>query len=418
MKEKQLNNEQVRAQLAAAGVDFLSENRVRMPLRVLLRKVIRPGTEGVSLEKPWGAAPAAAEEFVIATFRALSESQFTAELNGGGLLALLDFTEPGVLKAAAGMLTGQVVYPDHLHQVDAWLGTVVRDWWSETDPGLPPGLNVELKIDALSNPKIARGLLLEPPAVKAGSVCMEFEMRRSHPDLEDWEFWELQGQNLNGAVVRCIVVRIERINEYSLCWDGADPFAKKLPGPQAPALTRAAQADARLTRPGHDPGKEDENMIAELLKRTQALLGRAAPAGLEAKTEAEALELVLVAAEKDRTELERVRSEAELGAKLVATERAEVTRLAKLVECAKPDAELPPAIKKAVELMTVEELAAAKADYGKRADAKLPFRCVACGSANIERRSSVEQPPEEPAAAGFTPTPAGRSLFGSPAKGK
>jgi hypothetical protein len=102
--------------------------------------------------------------------------------------------------------------------------------WDETGDqfGGVPGINAEYKIDALMNPRIARGLLMDPPAIHSTSMTVLFEFEFSHPDLvEQGRFWQLLGDEVEGSIVRLIVTKIQEYWEASLVFPGADRFAKR-----------------------------------------------------------------------------------------------------------------------------------------------------------------------------------------------
>jgi hypothetical protein len=52
-----------------------------------------------------------------------------------------------------------------------------------------PGINAEYKIDALMNPRIARGLLMQPPAIHSTSMTVLFKFEFSHPDIATESRW-------------------------------------------------------------------------------------------------------------------------------------------------------------------------------------------------------------------------------------
>jgi hypothetical protein len=135
-----------------------------------------------------------------------------------------DLTQGDVLKESVGMLTGLTVYPDHNARIENWLGTVVGDRWD--DKSTPPGIDADLKIDAFSNVKIARGLLTDPPAITRISVQVNWDVEKSH-DMDDYAFFSSLGKKVDGELVRWIITRIRRYGELSLVWSGADPYAKR-----------------------------------------------------------------------------------------------------------------------------------------------------------------------------------------------
>jgi len=154
------------------------------------------------------------EDFITAEYRALSKHLLPRRF--------LDFTKSNVLKNSAKMLQGVTFYSDHIVNVENWLGNVKESYWDE-DSKLP-GINAKVLIDAYANPKITRGILAE--ALSRVSVGVWFAWEKSH-DLDDEEFINLLGSNLDDEIVRFIITKIEGYGEMSLVWYGADPTAKQ-----------------------------------------------------------------------------------------------------------------------------------------------------------------------------------------------
>lgn len=170
-------------------------------------------------------------EFIEPIYRLLSEVIVHRQWNP------VDFSINGVLKKSMGLLVGQSVYTDHWSSVSNVVGSVKNTVWQEsyvdTFKGkkivVPAGINGTLKVDALSNPKLARGILMDPPSVHSNSVTVRFKWDKSHPDLEDNEFWEKLGRlDKKGEQIRRVAVDIISYSETSLVSNGADPFAKQL----------------------------------------------------------------------------------------------------------------------------------------------------------------------------------------------
>lgn len=139
----------------------------------------------------------------------------------------------GVLKASMGLLLGQTVNCDHSTDIGNAIGSVSEVIWQEAYKDgkilIPAGINGVLKIDGKSNPRIARGILMEPPAIHSNSVTVQFRWEQSHPDLSRDEFYDKLGTYDNkGVLVRRIVTEIIRYHETSLVSHGADPYAQKI----------------------------------------------------------------------------------------------------------------------------------------------------------------------------------------------
>lgn len=115
-----------------------------------------------------------------------------------------DFSKNGVLKASMKLMLGQTVNCDHETSIGNAIGSVSQVMWQEgyTDGKfkIPAGINGVLKIDGKSNPRIARGILMEPPSIHSNSVTVQFRWDKSHPELDNNEFWE----NLEHMTLRVI----------------------------------------------------------------------------------------------------------------------------------------------------------------------------------------------------------------------
>jgi len=163
-------------------------------------------------------------DFIQPVFRALSE---TIVLFMG---IPIDFSEDGVLKQSIDKLYGATVNTNHDTEVENSVGSVPEVSWQEAynlnGVSVPAGLNAVLKIDAKSNPRLARGILMEPPAIHSTSVTVRFDYKPSH-DIED--FWEKLGQfDENGNLYRLVVTNIKSYPEISLVSHGSDPYAQKI----------------------------------------------------------------------------------------------------------------------------------------------------------------------------------------------
>lgn len=167
------------------------------------------------------------EEFIEPMFRLLSETIVSKNWNP------TDFGQNGVLKASMKMLLGQTVNCDHETNIGNAIGAVSQVMWQESYKDgsftIPAGINGILKIDGKANPRIARGILMEPPSIHSNSVTVQFKWDKSHPQMDDNEFYQKLGTyDSKGAMVRRIVTEIVRYLETSLVSHGADSFAQKI----------------------------------------------------------------------------------------------------------------------------------------------------------------------------------------------
>ena len=131
------------------------------------------------------------EEFIEPMFRLLSETIVSKNWNP------TDFGQNGVLKASMKMLLGQTVNCDHETNIGNAIGAVSQVMWQESYKDgsftIPAGINGILKIDGKANPRIARGILMEPPSIHSNSVTVQFKWDKSHPGMEDGEFYQKLG---------------------------------------------------------------------------------------------------------------------------------------------------------------------------------------------------------------------------------
>lgn len=167
------------------------------------------------------------EEFIEPMFRLLSETIVSKNWNP------TDFGQNGVLKASMKMLLGQTVNCDHETNIGNAIGAVSQVMWQESYKDgsftIPAGINGILKIDGKANPRIARGILMEPPSIHSNSVTVQFKWDKSHPGMEDSEFYQKLGTyDSKGVMVRRVVTEVVRYMETSLVSHGADSFAQKI----------------------------------------------------------------------------------------------------------------------------------------------------------------------------------------------
>lgn len=167
------------------------------------------------------------EEFIEPMFRLLSETIVSKNWNP------TDFGQNGVLKASMKMLLGQTVNCDHETNIGNAIGAVSQVMWQESYKDgsftIPAGINGILKIDGKANPRIARGILMEPPSIHSNSVTVQFKWDKSHPNMEDGEFYQKLGTyDSKGEMVRRVVTEVVRYMETSLVSHGADSFAQKI----------------------------------------------------------------------------------------------------------------------------------------------------------------------------------------------
>ena len=184
------------------------------------------------------------DEYIFPIFRGLSECIVRPQFP-------IDFGVGDALKNSIPLLRGIAVYPNHEMITGDELGVVYACEWQEartiaTEQGelfIPAGINLTYKIDGKSNPRIARNIVMDPPAIHSTSLTVEFSWEKSHADLSDDEFWSKLGTyDKDGNLVKRNVVQILRYYEASLVSHGADPFAKLLDANGNPAIPNSIKA--------------------------------------------------------------------------------------------------------------------------------------------------------------------------------
>ncbi|MBK8810704.1 MAG: hypothetical protein IPN69_08225 [Acidobacteria bacterium] len=324
-------------------------------------------------------------DYINVSFRALSKSIVPGHW--------LDWTSGDVLKNSVSKLPGTTVYPNHqMWDVNNWLGSVVSAEWDEAgaqSEGVP-GINATYKIDALMNPRIARGLLMQPPAIHSTSMTVLFRFEFSHPDIaadDKYKFFRLLGEEVDGEIVRFIVTEILDYWDASLVFQGADRLAKKRADDEDDFEDDSLSADAA-------PANNRKEKTMKLAKEQIAALG------LETETDDvpesqildRALELAKVAGEYDGVDLAALKAKAATADKYVEKQRAEVRRLARLAELGAEEGELDEYVAQQIDEADFDRLVKMASYYEKRASDRLPAgRSSAEDSDAIENAGGVRQ---------------------------
>lgn len=163
------------------------------------------------------------EDFIRVPFRLIS-----AAIVGAGTWKATDFSDALLLKGSTGKLDKKTIFFDHEQDIMNWVGIVTEPTWSEArtqgDLHIPAGIDGILNIDAKTNPKLARGVLAG--AVMSNSVTVIFDWVMSHPSMSSDDFYNKMGTVVDNKMVCRKVTKIYDYYETSLCWLGADPYAK------------------------------------------------------------------------------------------------------------------------------------------------------------------------------------------------
>lgn len=357
------------------------------------------------------------EDFVNVTYRALSAAVIDDRA--------LDFSDEGMLKRGVPLLQGQTVYKDHETSVDNWVGIVQSTKWDTETPGLPPGINAELRLDSVKDPMIVRGVL--QGAVHSASVTVEFQWKPSHPDLMDaGNFWNNLGTEVEGEPVRIVVTEIQRFLEISLVWQGADRYAKQIGSDGEPLNTFSLQLGEskleetqmknvldKLSKLLGDKVNED-NLEQSVLQFTEAKikatqdLADSRIADLNKNIEKVSSELSELSKKHEEVlkKNQEMAPKAELGENYIAAERAEAERLCKI---AKGDS-VSEAILETLREASLKVVQAWKVEFQKECDGKFPARCVKCGDTQVTLQSSktAPEPKSDEKVAEFNPATAER----------
>lgn len=166
-------------------------------------------------------------EFIQPMFRLLSATIVSKNYNP------TDFSKNGVLKASMPLLLGQTVNCDHETNIGNAIGAVSKVMWQNSykygDFTIPAGINGILKIDGKANPRIARGIMMDPPSIHSNSVTVSFKWDKSHPNMSDEDFYgKLGSYDDKGNMICRVVTEVVRYLETSLVSHGADTFAQKI----------------------------------------------------------------------------------------------------------------------------------------------------------------------------------------------
>lgn len=278
----------------------------------------------------------------------------------------LDYSEPGVLEASAPLLKGQTVYVDHYYwSVTGWIGAVNEAFWDAagTESGGVPGINAELKIDCKVAPKVARGMMMKPPAIHSVSVTVLFEFDYSHPQLvEERRFWALLGEEIDGEIVRLIVTKILEFWEISPVFQGADRLAKRLPGDESAPEDEDDLEELSAASHARTPALLNPSQRSKTVKLTAE---QKAAYGITHESEDVPDELVAAA-------MQRLAQGATVGEQMLETARAECRRVATLATFGSEEGTLPAHIASLINKADPTELAGLTQEYSTQAAKKFP----------------------------------------------
>lgn len=385
-------------------------------------------------------------EFIEPVFRLLSNCIVAKDYNP------TEFPEE-VLKASMNLLVGQTVNCDHETEIGNAIGSIKSVSWQDSykaDNGvvIPGGINGVLKIDAKANPRIARGILMDPPSIHSNSVTVMFEWAKSH-DMSDTEFREKFNTRLeDGSLVHRVAKKIIAYRETSLVSHGADPFAQiiangKINNPDYAGAryysyadvqpmdldtlkTKISYYDFKRTNqistmyntskfniegnqnpPKNNNMNEVEKFLEQLFGQDMLSLAEGSTPTVElalsqikniisenqslseAKTKAEG-EVTSLKEEVDSLK-ETIKSNEKMvslgEAHLKDVREATIASYKKIVDEDKADANILSLLE--ADTTNVETLLSLKATYDAQVEEKFPLHCADCGSKNVNRASSM-----------------------------
>jgi hypothetical protein len=269
--------------------------------------------------------------------------------------------------------------------------------WDETGDkfGGVAGINAEYKIDALMSPRIARGLLMDPPAIHSTSMTVLFEFEFSHPDLvEQGRFWQLLGDEVEGEIVRLIVTKVQEYWEASLVFQGADRLAKQIDDDDEGDGEdfQDMSVPAELSAPPADPVPPANSNQEKTMKLTMnknkssglSLTARTFPR-LQSSPPANRSPTACSNSATSIRTIAELRTKADAGDKFIELQRDEVTRLAKLAELGADEGDLPSVITKQIEIADFDTLVELETYY--EAKVRRSFRTRAARRKRIPPRS-------------------------------
>lgn len=387
-------------------------------------------------------------EFAYPIFRALSN----IIINKWGPI---DFTTPGILKASTKKLIGQAVYTNHEQVVGNEVGVIIEAFWEDERSydgfTVPSGINVKLKLDGKSNPKLVRNINSDPPSVHSVSVTVAFKWEKSHPELSDDDFWAAVGTyDDKGELIRRVVTEVFSYEEISLVSHGADPYAQKVN--KDGKIVNPAYADNRyqftaddFVENGHyldwknlvastislnaaptipnsnnnnnNSTKLSETMNKELLKLLRTQLGLAADAAedvvlaklqerlpvlLQAETELQTTKTQLadlktkypegstLLSQEDKIKLQEYPTLKATNEQVLKSLREEALKLYHLTVGGPEKADA--SITKLISEASFEASTALFNQYKAQAESKFQAKCESCGSTKVTRASASSAP--------------------------
>lgn len=336
------------------------------------------------------------EDYIFVNFRALSKTTVPGHW--------IDWSKDDVLKNSVPKLLGATVYPNHnFTDINNWLGSVQNVGWDEggQNSGGVAGINATYKIDALMNPRIARGLMMDPPAIHSTSMTVLFKFEPSHPDIFNenrWRFFELLGEEVEGGIVRFVVTEILEYWEASLVFQGADRLAKKYEESGEDETDESFEKKSAASF-STLPTNSNEEKTMKLSKEQKATLGIEFDGEDVPETEILKAAETFAAQSKqfDGVNLSELQAKAAVADTYVEEKRAEVVRLARIAELGADEGELDEVVSQTIEDANFERLQGLAKYYEKKAADKFPTgRSSQESSDGVEAAGGVKTESQKP----------------------
>lgn len=331
---------------------------------------VKGGKTVDTVNVPEGNLELTEDRYVYKEFRSLS--QIFLQNRG------LDFSRPGVLKAAVDLMKGKTIYANHdFRDIDNWRGVIADAYWDEqgANSNGVPGINVKTKVDAFLNYRTACGLMMTPPAINACSATVVSEVEFSHPELvKDGTFWNKFLEEVDGEIVRLIATRIIEFWELSFVFLGEDRLAKSLPEAEE---TDEVKEQMSATEIVAEKLNATEKKTMKLTAEEKQMLGITTDG--DEVTEQEVLKAALDVAKTSKvsvTDFAKLNSDladkTKVAETLMTEKRNEVKRLATLAELGADEGTLNPVLERQITNASAEDLVELETYYRKKVGDKFP----------------------------------------------
>ncbi|MFQ5631209.1 MAG: hypothetical protein ACE5I1_20750, partial [bacterium] len=329
-----------------------------------------------------------AEDYIMQEFRAISK----AYLGESG--QFLDFTQDDVLQRSLPLmipieLGGQrrvylYFHRNHSRKIEDRIGHITTAKWTQAGAQFSnPGININVAIDTKLAPNETRMLLATPPYAESVSISFNGQFERSHPDMDFWTFFDMLGHEVDGEFVRVIVTEIEEYDHIGLVYEGGDEEADKVQNSKF-------FLNSQLNKSNEGKKMNILKLTAAEMLELQNLLTDVADEISDFGSLSGAIEKLLETNNELAAKIKELQPKAKkLDAMLEAKREAVCTLIDKVEEGAD-------GIKAIVKSMVWDDLEKVEKDYQAKLEKQFKIACQDCGSSNVSRRSSKEEPGGSP----------------------